>query len=71
MEHEVECDDRPRGGGGRDPEEDHDDLDTSEFRDTLDTPIFGDYESVEVARMLRYRIEQCYDGPRGHWVSFS
>ena len=62
LQHDVECEERPPRDGGRDPEEVHDDLDASEFRDTPDTPIFRDYESVEVARMLRYRIEQCYDG---------
>ena len=62
MEHDAVCAERPPRDGGRDPEEVHDALDASEFRDTLDTPIFLDYESVEVARMLRYRIKQCYDG---------
>ena len=51
LQHDVECEERPPRDGGRDPEEVHDDLDASEFRDTPDTPIFRDYESVEVARI--------------------
>ena len=66
MRHDDECEDSVPRDGGRDPTgQVHEYLHMIDFRDTPDTPIFQVYESLEVARMLRYRIEQCYDGALG------
>ena len=60
-QHDVQCEERPPRDGGENPEEVHEGLDPSHWRETLSTPIFREAESLEVVAMLQRLVQQCYD----------